>query len=136
MSESDRGRIFDTLSPPPGGLTRLRARIRADRRHRLRNRSLALSAATTVALVLPALLLAPGGNALESLPGLASDPLAIRMGLVDPPAEVVSIRPDLRGQYAVRQVPTSDERVVFYMIGSLGASESRDIGLEPAPDPS
>lgn len=63
-------------------------------------------------------LLRPHGEKALALPGLESDLLAIRLGLVEVPAETVSIRPDLRQKYAVQQIPTTDERIVFYMVGS------------------
>jgi hypothetical protein len=47
-----------------------------------------------------------------------SDLLAIRLGLAEAPAEPVSVPPGHRHEFAVRRVPTSDERVVFYLVGS------------------
>jgi hypothetical protein len=118
LSESDSRPLFETLDPPPGGLTRLRTRIRKERRRRVRNRSLVTAAAAVVLVGLVALFFVPTGGDARSLPGMESDLLAIRLGMVDPPTETVSIRPDLRHDYAVLEVPTEDDRVVFYMVGS------------------
>lgn len=128
MSESEQDRLFELLDPPPGGLIRLRAGVGAERRRRFRNRSLAAGLATAAAALL-ALFLVPGTAPPTPLPGLESDLLAVKLGLAEAPTEVVSIRPDLRREYAVRQVPTSDERVVFYMVGSRqspGPRETRE----------
>ncbi len=118
MNGHDDSSLFEMLDVPPGGLTRLRVRIRQERRRRLRNRSLATAAAGVAMIGLAVLLLLPNGGEALMLPGMESDLLAIRLGLVDPPHDAVSIRPDLRRDYAVRQIPTTDEQVVFYMVGS------------------
>ena len=96
LDERDDRGLFEVLQPPTGGLTRLRSRIRRTERRRVRTWRLA------------------GATA-----GLAgSDLLAIRLGLSDAPTEPVSIPPDRRHEFAVRRVPTTDERVVFYLVGS------------------
>jgi hypothetical protein len=76
-------------------------------------------AAGVAAISVAVLLLLPRGARPTWLPGLESDLLAIRLGLVAPPEEAVSIRPDLRRDYAVMEISTNDDRVVFYMFGSL-----------------
>lgn len=128
MSDPDQERLFELLDPPPGGLARLRAGLRADRGRRVRNRSLAAAVATAAAAALLAVFLAPDEGAPSRLPGLESDLLAVKLGLAEPPAEVVSIRPDQRREYAVRRIPTSDERVVFYVVGSRREPEAREEG--------
>jgi hypothetical protein len=126
LSEREREGLFELLDPPPGGLTRLRAGLRAERRRRTRNRTLAGALATAAAAAILLVLLVPGGGARTPLPGLESDLLAVRLGLAEAPEEVVSVRPDLRREYAVRQVPTSDERVVFYLVGSRETPAPRE----------
>ncbi len=110
--------LFEMLDPPPGGLTRLQARIRGERRRKIRNWTLATAAAGIAAIGLAVLLLLPNGGELPLLPGFESDLLAIQLGLIEAPEESVSIRPDLRNEYAVLEIPTGDDRVVFYMVGS------------------
>ena len=108
--------LFETLDPPPGGLAGLRSRIRRERRKQVRNRTLAAAAIVVAGLaVLPFLSV---GEPTAPSPGLKSDLLAVQLGLVDPPEEIVSIRPDLRRQYAVQEIPTENEQVVFYLVGS------------------
>ena len=114
----DTSRMFEVLDPPPGGATRLRARIRTDRQLRIRNKVLATAATCVIILGLAALIVLPNGGEVLMLPGLESDLVAIQLGMVEQPIEPVSIRPDRRHEYAVRQIPTSDDKVVFYLVGS------------------
>jgi len=118
LRDDETDRLFPVLDPPPGGLTRLRARIRQDRRRRTASWGLVTAAAGIAALVLAVLVLTPAPRKIRALPGLESDLLAIQLGIVDPPREPVSVRPDLRNEFAVRRIPTTDERVVFYLVGS------------------
>lgn len=111
-------RLLETLEPPPGGTARLRVRIKADQRRRARNGILLITAATVLLVTLAVSIFQPAGREIDMLPGLESDLLAIQLGLVDPPTETVSIRSDLRHQYAVRRVPTANEKVVLYLVGS------------------
>jgi len=119
LNDPDSGNAFEMLEPPAGGLTRLRARMRQDQVRRRRTLRLAVAGAglvVIVTVVLAAALLPAWSPVL--LPGLESDLLAIQAGLVEPPAATVSIRPDLRHEYAVQQIPTTNEKVVFYLVGS------------------
>ncbi len=119
MNDRDSNLLFEMLEPPPGGVQRLGVRIARDRRRRARNRRFAIAGVGMAALA--ALVLMIGSHARKSpsiiLPGVESDLLAIRAGLVEPPTEVVSIPPALRREFAVQRIPTSDDRVVFYLVG-------------------
>lgn len=119
MSNRDPNLMFEILEPPAGGLTRLRARIRQDQVRRVRNSRLTVAGAgmAVVAVVALAAGLFPG-PAPVLLPGLESDLLAIQAGMVEPPAEPVSIPPALRRDFAVQRIPTSDDKVIFYLVGS------------------
>ena len=119
MSDRDPNLLFEMLEPPAGGLTRLRARIRRDQVRRVRAFRFAITAAGIAVMVTVALVagLFPGA-APVLLPGLESDLLAIQAGLVEPPAEPVSIPPALRRDFAVRRIPTSNDKVIFYLVGS------------------
>ena len=118
MSDREPSWPFETLDPPPGGLAGLRSRIRRERRKQVRSRALAAAAASIVVAGLAVLPFLSVGEPPAPLPGLKSDLLAVQLGLVDPPEETVSIRPDLRRQYAVLEIPTENEQVVFYLVGS------------------
>jgi hypothetical protein len=118
--DHETDRLFPILDPPPGGLTRLRARIREDRRRR--RRSWALATAGIAVLAFAILVLVPLHTETRLPPWFESDLLAIQLGIVDPPSEPVSIRPDLRHEFAVQRIPTTDERVVFYLVGSRSRS--------------
>lgn len=119
MNDPDLGNAFEMLEPPAGGLTRLRTRMRQDQVRRRRTLRLAVACTGLVVVVTAALIAAllPTGSPVL-LPGLGSDLLAIQAGLVESPAATVSIRPDLRHKYAVQQIPTTNERIVFYLAGS------------------
>jgi len=127
VRDHETDRLLPVLDPPPGGLTRLRARIRQDRRRRARAWGLATAVTGIAALLLAVLVSIPASTEIRALPGLESDLLAIQLGLVDPPLEPVSVRPDLRDEFAVRRIPTTDARVVFYLVGARSG--------DPAPPP-
>jgi hypothetical protein len=117
-NERDERRLFEVLPPPPGGLARLRSRIHREERRRTRTWRLA-GATTGLAVVALAILLALTFDARRARrldPG--SDLLTIRLGHAAAPAEPVSIPPEYRHEFAVRRIPTTDERVVFYLVGS------------------
>ena len=118
LNEPDDNGLFEVLEPPPGGLTRLRSRIRRAERQRVRTWQLA-SATAGVAGIVVAVLLIPTFIGSQTRPlDLGSDLMAIRFGLADPPTEPVTIVPEHRHQYAVQRIPTTDDRVVFYLVGS------------------
>lgn len=118
LNERDPDGLFDLLEPPAGGLAGLRERIGRHRRRRVR--AWRLTAATAgAAVILLAVLLSPAfdrGRAPVLDPG--SDLLAVRLGLAEPPAETVTVPPAYRRDFAVRRVPTTDDRVAFYLVGS------------------
>jgi hypothetical protein len=131
--------LFPRLEPPPGGWSRLRARIReAPRRRRARVGRLVLAAAGAAMLCAAAVVIVSSlipSRPLVALPGLASDLTAVQLGYIDPPVEPVSVRPDLRGDFAVRRVPTTDARVVFYLVGARSAGPPVPSGSRPAVEP-
>jgi len=118
LNQRDDHGLFELLEPPPGGLTRLRSRIRRAEHRRARSWQLA-SATAGLAVIVVAVLLIPTFNRSNGQPlDIGSDLLAIRAGLVDPPAEPVTIVAEHRGRFAVQRIPTTDDRVVLYMVGS------------------
>jgi hypothetical protein len=118
MSGRDPEGLFEVLEPPPGGLASLRERIRQRARRRSRARRAAAGVAAVAVLAFAALLL-HGPPREESLPpGFGSSLWAIGLGLADPPSDPVSVPPDARDHQAVLRVPTTDDRVVFYLVGS------------------
>jgi hypothetical protein len=118
IEPGDDAALFEVLEPPPGGLARLRARIEAHERSMRRTGLLFGAAGLAAALLLiTVLLLAPPAHR-ALLHGAEGDLLAIRLGLAAAPEEPVTIPPALRGSYAASRVPTSDDRVTYYRIGS------------------
>jgi hypothetical protein len=56
----------------------------------------------------------------------------VRLGLLSPPDEPVTIPARLRADLAARRVPLADERVVFYLVGSRAEAPSPpDPGAPP-----
>lgn len=105
------------LDPPGGGLSELRRRIVRHERRRAARRAVLASAAAFVVLA-GAALAVPRLGAPPPVPdALAGRLVAMRVGLVEPPDAPVSVRPDRRGDTAVRRVATGDERVAYYLVG-------------------
>lgn len=117
MNDRDE-RFFELLDPPPGGLTRLRARIDGDRRRRATLRlawsgaaaTLLIAAAVTLALSIPR-------SKQESDPRFRR--ARIHLGLAAPPSEPMVVPEENRHLAAARRVPLPDDKVVFYRVASL-----------------
>jgi hypothetical protein len=110
---------FERLEPPRDGLSRLRARLERDRR-RTRSRRAALGV-TTILLCCGLAWIALRPEAVRER-ATAPDPFRlarIGLGLEPPPAEPLTLPPEERGRAAVRRVPLSDERVLFYLVETL-----------------
>jgi hypothetical protein len=106
--------------------------MRRAERHRRRTWQLA-SASAGGAVIVVAVLLISGHRVDRVRPlDLGSDLMAIRAGLGDPPAEPVTIVPEYRDRFAVQRIPTTDDRVVFYLVGSRPI-ENTDEAEEPRP---
>ena len=118
LNERDDTGIFQVLEPPAGGLAALRSRIRRDQRRRAW--TLRLATATAGMAVIAVVVVS--GFWVSRDPGPTLDPgsdlMAIRLGLSEPPSEPVTVPPAYRHDFAVQRVPTTDDRVVFYMVGS------------------
>ncbi len=99
---------------PPGGLADLRGRL--VRRQRRRRAAGAL-ATVGAAAVLLALVFLPGGER-PANHAMTGELVAVRLGLAEPPVDIVSVPAHRRGDTAVRRVPTGDDRVVFYLVGT------------------
>jgi hypothetical protein len=98
--------VFEVLEPPPGGLTRLRARVS----ERTSRRRAALSLATAVGAVCVLVLWVK--------PAPPPPLWVAAQALVAPPSEPV----EARGATAVEQLPSSNPQVVIYRVSSLEPS--------------
>jgi hypothetical protein len=118
--------LFGELTPPAGGLDRLRARLdREPVRQRRRRSAAAAGLAITAAAIILAVILTPMGRPEPySGPGttFAANPAAVRLGLTTAPTEPVSIAPDQRHRMAVQRVEVADQRILFYRVTVLEAS--------------
>ena len=117
--------LFPRLEPPPGGLVRLRARLDRDRGRALRTRwTIAFAgafAAIALALawwgVIPDQAGPHATAALDLSPGADHPTLRQMRGLV--PDEPVTLVGEARGRVALQRVQTSDDKVIFYMVGTI-----------------
>ncbi|UCF68206.1 MAG: hypothetical protein JSV80_02575 [Acidobacteriota bacterium] len=114
----DLDRWLPELEPPPGGLTALRERLaRRESRRAVARFSYSAAAVVVLALVSSLLWFAPTRDA--SPLAIGDDLIAIRLGLLDAPSELVSVAPDRRHKQALQRVATRDERVALYLAGSI-----------------
>jgi len=115
----DRPRWDEVLAPPAGGLADLRVRIA---RHERRRRAVrAGSAAAVVVAVAAALAVAVRPSRPTPFAGAPVTFDAIALGLAEPPADPVVVPPDARRDLAVLRVPTRNDRVALYLVGTRGA---------------
>ena len=114
MRDVKRDDVFGELAPPPGGLTRLRARLDEERGDVLRWHRAAWAAATVAAVALlwtrPSIAPSP----LEATPGL------VRLGAASSPRASVTVVDDSRASVAVLAVAETPD-VVFYRVSSTRA---------------
>jgi hypothetical protein len=118
MSEELRA-LLPPLDPPPGGLTRLRARIADERRSPRRPRVVtpALGLAATVVLAVVAFALVRN-EPTSDLHAADTSLLRMRLGLVDPPAEPVTVPEERRGEMAVQRIDLDTQQVLYYLVSS------------------
>jgi hypothetical protein len=127
--------LFEPLEPPVGGIDALRGRLARERVRLRRRRQLGAFAATLaitgilLSLVgLPALTARRAGTASLDF-GLAHQ----RMGRTRPPSDPVTIPAGSEGEIAAMRVPSSDERVVFYLVATRNSTAASSPAAE---DPS
>jgi hypothetical protein len=118
--EDDLKDVFVVLEPPPGGLTKFRARREA--RGRAWAWALGCAVATAAALIV-ALRVTPAPrperapvDLIAGVEGSTLHPRWIGLGKVAPPREALTLAPELAGVLAARRVATEDPEVVFYML--------------------
>lgn len=117
--EFDPTSLLETLDPPAGGLAKLRRRL--DRRNRRRvvvQRSLAFAGAAAVVVVLAVAIPLVGSSSRAPLP-IGDELVAMQLGIVASPTEAASVPTAERTKTALLRVPTDDDRVVLYLVGSM-----------------
>lgn len=123
QSDADIRAMLVPIDPPPGGLTRFRARRR---RRPTWPWVLGCALATTAALLLalritPPPVAQPQRTPVDLIAGLDAStlhPRWIGLGRVALPAEPMTLTGDLAGALAARRIATDDDAVVFYMLES------------------
>jgi hypothetical protein len=125
---SDR-ELFPEVDPPPGGLTRMRARLDASKgpsRQMVIAAGVCFAAAVVLLAVwpqsaslrpreLPQSASTSKSAALHALIAQSDHPGLVSMGLAPFPSELVSEAASSTSQFQFRRVPTASDAVVFYM---------------------
>ena len=130
-----RVRVDNVLDPPAGGARALRRRIAVERKKRTRRRRV-VAGTTTGAVVALAMFLAFGKPLTTREPPAAELDFAFaRMGLgtIAAPDPAVAIVGDSRRDTAALELPSSDERVVLYLVASSPPPESTAPAEAPSP---
>ena len=123
--------LFTELTPPSGGLAKLRAKMEA-RRNRVQNSWLALLSAGASALVAFLILWQTGASIFIGHPGLAhvnfkarifrpdleAHPALSTLRLAQAIKTPVSVPAAMRHQVALSRVPLPSSKVIFYYIGT------------------
>ena len=121
---NDSERLFEDLTPPPGGLRSLRARLDYERTRRQRYRVATAMGVTLIALFVGVFLVKPIPLQHAAQPPVnlisesVTDPGVISLGLAPLPSEPIIIQPSERHRVAVQRVPTDNDAVVFYLMGT------------------
>ncbi len=107
--------VFEQLTPPAGGLDRLRERL--DERPRAWLRFAPPAVAFAVALAAAALLFFPGE---APDPVLRADTAEVEVGRLPMPTAAVSLVGEQRATAALSEVKTANPDVAFYWVSSTG----------------
>src|SRR4051812_48803134 len=119
MSER-REDLFPELEPPPGGTTRLMARLAdEERKWSRRARLWAASGALAVASVAVIVVASPFGRGPRMDPAWLEAPGMASLGLAPEPDAPVSVRAESRGSMVVSRVQVDQPGVVFYRVSAL-----------------
>jgi hypothetical protein len=111
---------LDSLTPPPGGLVRLRRRIAEERARRARGRRTRAVAAAVVTVVIGAFGWARWRGVPDpSVASLNFDRARFGVGQLQAPIEPLTLPESARASTAIRRVDLPTEEVVFYLVGFI-----------------
>ncbi len=114
--------VFEELTPAPGGLAKLRARLdeEASRRPRQAARRMRWAAAVAtvvlVAAIATAVLWRGGTSSHLELGAAADSPAMVGLGLAPAPTDPVTVPAADRGCVAVERIPVADSDVIYYRV--------------------
>ncbi len=132
--------VFEELSPPPGGLETLQRRLNdiavSNARSYRRTRRLKWAfAACTACLVIWLGFLGylptrqrSRGHGVTLAAVAVGNPALVRLGLVVPTSDAVSVPPDQRHRMAVERVLVDNPNVIYYRVAELPESGGGDAG--------
>jgi len=122
------GKIFKELTPPPGGLEDFRVRLEKESAHARMRLHFIIPVAASVVFCLTLLIFIRShdpaadrndfNRALSQLEA-ENNPAMIRLGLVDPPREPITVPVDQRSRMAVQRVTVTDHDVIYYRLDVL-----------------
>jgi hypothetical protein len=109
--------IFEKLSPPPGGLAKLRGRLEVHDGH-----PWARIGGLTAVVVAVGLILVLGRRSSFDVVAAArflGGPSEVGLGLAPPPEAPLTLTDEAQRTSAITRVPSSDPRVTMYLVGTL-----------------
>jgi len=126
--------LFPELTPPPGGLQKLRLRLDKERESRHRRAygvALALASALVIFLVLHLGVGVswPGSRSDDALQRLilasgGPNPALVRLGLAEAPPAAVTLTAREQRRVALQPVPVADSRVIYYRVVVVNGTNS------------
>ena len=118
--------VFAPREPPPGGWTRLKARI-AEAEHRRRVRRVQLAGLAAMAATAIAVLVSPLGATRHSAlaPLLAADPALLEQTGIAPLAQTITVRK------GAAELASARDGVVFYRIATVRPATERNALRSP-----
>jgi hypothetical protein len=115
----ERGRLFEVLEPPPGGLAKLRARIASDTRQRRSFELLGYAAAAALLLFLTGVTIVGPRGSRSGYAMPQFDQARLRLGMDSSPAEALTIPASERAVLGAQRIPLPTNDVQFYLVASI-----------------
>lgn len=130
---TDWSTVFEELTPPPGGLQKLRTRLDEVARQELRARrpmqrtrwAFALAAVACLLTLVAVQVWQPGSRAAANWSELIpadGNPALTRLGLTEPPLAAVSVPPQQSHRIALQHVEVNTPGVLYYRFAVLPGS--------------
>jgi hypothetical protein len=115
----ERGRLFETLEPPRGGLAGLRARIERHSRRRVTLEQLGYASAAVLLLFLVAITMIGPHGSQRDMRHPEFDQARLRLGMSSSPVGALTIPASERATLGARRIPLPTDEVQFYLVASI-----------------